>query len=320
MFKTRYYNKINLDPQKGVIIKTSNTERFDNEISYYKSIPHDLRIFFPRLIDVSLEIDGGQSAEFEYFPYNTLDKFYASTLNEWKIIASQIKYILNKFAEQKPLGNYPYEQSRKEMYIDKTINECTSLIKNNKFFSDLEKTKKLWINGAEYDNFLVIWDRIKQIIEKELIEKAPEACMVHGDCCMNNILVHIHKNQAYIRMIDPRGSWGPKGLWGDLRYDWAKLYHSFDGKYELIVNDQYTLYNEGNKFVYAFPHDFNNAKQAIEEVMPQNVSQLECKLIQATIYIGMVQRHKDSIDRQKIMYCTGIKMLNEVLSEYERTA
>ena len=39
------------------------------------------------------------------------------------------------------------------------------------------------------------------------------------------------------------------------------------------------------------------------------------KFLQGLIFIGMCARHYDSLDRQKIMYCTGIKILNECLEE-----
>ena len=41
-----------------------------------------------------------------------------------------------------------------------------------------------------------------------------------------------------MKFIDPRGSFCEPGIFGDLRYDIAKLYHSVYGKYENGVYDQ----------------------------------------------------------------------------------
>ena len=99
-----------------------------------------------------------------------------------------------------------------------------------------------------------------------------------------------------LRLIDPRGSFGQDGIYGDSIYDAAKLLHSIEGKYELIICDKYTInYNLKDGTV-----DFN-------------FDQHKVKLIMSTIFIGMCARHYDSLERQIIMYATGIKSMTEAL-------
>ena len=55
-FTTRAYNRFTLNPQtKASVIKTSEEDRLKGEANYYLDLPNDLKVFFPRLIDCSLQ-------------------------------------------------------------------------------------------------------------------------------------------------------------------------------------------------------------------------------------------------------------------------
>ena len=63
----------------------------------------------------------------------------------------------------------------------------------------------------------------------------------HGDLCFSNILFDTRVES--IKCIDPRGI-TPKGeysIYGDRRYDLAKLYHSVVGLYDFIIAGRYSL-------------------------------------------------------------------------------
>jgi hypothetical protein len=110
-----------------------------------------------------------------------------------------------------------------------------------------------------------------------------------------------------IKLIDPRGSFGKKGIWGDQLYDLAKLRHSYHGMYESIITDEFRMGRVHNQFSY--------------DIMPSIIdfdyspifNDVRVKLIEGLIFIGMCSRHYDSLPRQKIMYLTGLEILNEVL-------
>ena len=42
-------------------------------------------------------------------------------------------------------------------------------------------------------------------------------------------------------LIDPRGYFGKTKLYGDADYDWAKLYYSINGNYDLFNRKKFTL-------------------------------------------------------------------------------
>ena len=55
-FTTRAYNRFTLNPQtKASVIKTSEEDRLKGRSKLLFESPNDLKVFFPRLIDCSLQ-------------------------------------------------------------------------------------------------------------------------------------------------------------------------------------------------------------------------------------------------------------------------
>ena len=53
--------------------------------------------------------------------------------------------------------------------------------------------------------------------------------------------IMVDSNFSFIKVIDPRGKFGTYDIFGDFRYELAKLFHSVDGKYDFIIKDLLTL-------------------------------------------------------------------------------
>ena len=83
--------------------------------------------------------------------------------------------------------------------------------------------------------FLPYW---KKVIPKMLYE-VDTFNIIHGDLCFANIMVDT--NLSFIKVIDPRGKFGTYDIYGDFRYELAKLFHSVDGKYDFIIKDLFDV-------------------------------------------------------------------------------
>ena len=70
---------------------------------------------------------------------------------------------------------------------------------------------------------------------------------MHGDFCFSNILFDL--GHQIVRVIDPRGRFGQKGIYSDPRYDMAKLRHSIGGLYDFIVADLFDVQEQEGEFV-----------------------------------------------------------------------
>ena len=190
------------------------------------------------------------------------------------------------------------------------------LIKNRPDLLSIFDADKLIINGTEYNNFKPLWlDIVNKFIEEHLLNY--DNSMIHGDLCFSNILYSPKSN--IFKFIDPRGSFGDKGIYGDSRYDIAKLYHSANSGYEFIINDKFQLYQDGKEFELTFINDSEKYKALIafeneffKDTLPEYKKSI--KIIEGCIFIGMVARHFDDKRRQLAMYLLGVKLLNEAMS------
>ena len=134
--------------------------------------------------------------------------------------------------------------------------------------------------------------------------------IIHGDYCLSNLLYDL--NNQIVRMIDPRGSFGQKGIYGDPRYDIAKLRHSIAGLYDYIVADLFTVSFEGNNFSYEILEDEKNTE--LEKYMDACILKYgyeinEIKLIEALLFLSMIPYHADYPARQQIMYIAAHQKL-----------
>lgn len=318
-FTTRAYNSIRIDKSTGLLVKSSNTERFRDEINYYRALPANLQSLFPKIHNVILHDSGESELYMEHIPYGTVSMETLYNGGYLLDFLSLIKQTLDKLHSHKhPTIKYVPKEHLVAMYERKTLDEYTKLVTTNQFFENLSNEWFLTINGKQYNNFEVIKTQVIDAISKYLYIDTPYTC-VHGDFCFGNILFQPDSNslhESQMKLIDPRGSWGQKGVYGDSRYDIAKLYHSFDGLYEEIVKDNFTLVVDNNEIDINFKNfRYNNIQSTFEEILGITDNR-PYRLIEGLIYIGMCARHYDSLRRQQVMYSVGIRILNEVLTEY----
>jgi len=322
-FVTRAYNKIELNSEYQKITKISSEDRLKDEIFYYKNIPEKYKSFYPRFIDSYTNQDN-HCMELEFYPYDNLgQKMFSSSieLNSWRNIADKISSILDQFdnstIEMDTTSNPLYE-----MTITKTNREYNNLINNFKEFKHLSTKSKIVINNKEYDNFHVIWGKVQNAIVKLFSDV--DFAFYHGDMCFSNILYCENKNlnELSLKLIDPRGSFGSCPVcYGNRYYDLAKLKHSYCSGYEYIIYDRFELsYNiRLGKIDYKFKSDNTPILRNIfNKKLLNNIDKyLKTLLVESCIYVGMCARHYDSIERQIIMYCKGITLMNEFLDIYE---
>jgi hypothetical protein len=314
---TRAYNSFAVNDALGTITKTSKEPRLADEINYYKLIHSyggDCSLFFPRLVssDSSSEIISGQ---LEYYAYDNLGDYmvYGSYDQDfWTNVSSRIQSSLELFSLHTQEIDAP---TLRAMYLDKTLHYYKDLVDRFPKFTKLSGKKDIVINGHKRRNFDFLWSDVEKIISETLLDNT-RSSIIHGDFCFSNILCGVNSktNTTLLKFVDPRGSFGKRGIYGDPLYDAAKLLHSYEGGYEYIIYDQYELKEDdlNNSYNFSFSND-NISK--IAEVFGENTSlkSQQSKLIEGLIYIGMCSRHYDSESRQTIMYLTGLEILNNVL-------
>jgi hypothetical protein len=315
----RAYNRFKVDTVRGTITKSSSTLRLRDEILYYKMLSNlysEQSIYFPRLLDSYHQMHDGNGEywmELEFYDYNNLSQLISKKSTNWENIFTKLKHVLLEWSQLHPFVKWTTDDIRSaayDMYITKTEKEFDNFYNgwHDKFEALFDtQTRVLIINRKQYNNFAIIWPRIKIYIENNMLNFTPS--IIHGDFCFSNIL-HSTDNDV-VRFIDPRGSFGKTGIFGDARYDVAKLYHSVDGKYDAIINYQFIVNSHGN--IHELMISPFSAISKFEQIFFPTFNKKEIKILQGCIFIGMCARHYDSIERQHAMYLTGIRLLNEAL-------
>jgi hypothetical protein len=314
-FISRAYNTFEVDSKtNAVVVKQSKDSRLADEVEYFTNIPLNLSMYFPRVFYHEKNNDIIKVG-MEYYAYNNLgnlminESFDSDTWH--KIFSFILKFFNNAGSYKHTLDG---TNDCRLMYIDKTETEYFKLINNFSYFKLFEDTNSVYLNGTELKTFKVIWPKLKQYIEKTCLSKT--LTFIHGDMCFSNILYGKNpiNNDIVLKFIDPRGSFGNTKIYGDIYYDLAKIMHSCDGKYEYIITDNFELIDNNVNFKLNFhKQDSTDIKNVLDKIILQHkFNNTKILLLQGLIFIGMCARHYDSQIRQKAMFLTGLRILNNV--------
>jgi len=312
LLQSRYFNTLSIDPVKGVITKRSEkTEKLTDELNWYNSLPDSLKIFTPRIL-ASDESNGGIEIVQEFYGYPNLAELYVFgdlNLSVWKNALQQLMAVHLRF---RAIPGVLHKSDLEAMYRDKTFSRL-ELLKTQPFWEALLTSESIEINGRVLRNLPLLSGALNEGMDALL--QSTSGSIIHGDYCFSNILYDL--NTQIIRLIDPRGSFGTKGIFGDPRYDMAKLRHSVSGLYDFILADLFQLENLENSNEFRF-EIFKPEKQEILAAYADGLIAdhgyviHEIKLIEALLFLSMVPYHAGKEKRQIAMYLTGIRMLNKI--------
>lgn len=318
LLQNRYFNSLSIDSIKGVITKKSEkTDKLADELNWYLKLPKALQIFTPRILAED-QPDGQIEIVQEFYGYPNLAELYVFgdlDISVWKNALHQLMEVHHLFCS---FSNTLLKSDLEEMYRHKTLSRL-ELMQKHPAWHELLHAEYLEVNGNQWRNLPLLSTELEEKIQG-LIQNTAGA-IIHGDYCFSNILYDL--NTQIIRLIDPRGSFGRKGIYGDPRYDMAKLRHSVSGLYDFILADLFQLEKtEGNnryRFELLKPEKLEVLSTYLDELISNNGYELiEIILIEALLFLSMTPYHEGQVKRQMAMYLTGIGMLNNLFNHENR--
>lgn len=146
----------------------------------------------------------------------------------------------------------------------------------------------------------------------EICAHLPTACdrfvVVHGDPTFSNMLFD-DQNRCWL--IDPRGYFGQVKLFGDARYDWAKLYYSVVGDYDMFNRRRFTLrVGDDQVGMDVESNGWRDLQPMFEERFgPDGLRELQ--LIHALIWLSLSGYVKDDLDSVLGAFYHGLWWLEE---------
>jgi dTDP-glucose pyrophosphorylase len=311
MLQARRFNSIEVDELRSTLTKRStHRDKLLEEIAYYRRLPADLALFFPRAVDHGSAPDD-VFLTLEYYSYPTLSELWVFEEYgpvRWERVFRQLAFILDCF-EQHPADLST--ESAFDLYWNKTLTRLDEWSHQDPEFAMLLSASELRLDETRLRG----WPTLLAELEERVRGLAAGSVgrIIHGDFCLPNILFDPLSGQ--IKLIDPRGSFGEVGLVGDARYDVAKLLHSIDGGYDLFIHDMFLLKRDGVeiRLQQFFPAGRAQVLEAFERAFGVRFDLDEVRLIQGLLFMSMCPLHDGHAARQVAMFATGLRILNEIL-------
>lgn len=312
----RAFNTISIDEKRGILTKFSqNKEKLINEIRWYLKMPNKLQYLVPRIYDYSLDRDSPY-VSMEYYGYHTLHEtlLYGDvSLIKWRDIFEKLLFIIEDMEKFKVVDSDEiFKDAIYKIYVKKTIDRLNKINKS-KDFSNFFKDEII-INGKKYKSLTEYLKILPELVENRLTNYTYNKFnIIHGDLCFTNILME--DSYKFMRLIDPRGQFGAFDIYGDQRYELAKLLHTLEGNYDCIIEDMFDITIEGNCIKYNSHKNTQDICKVFFDVFKNKLENVEdIRLIEATLFLSMIPLHSDAPLRQYAMLATGVILLDSVIN------
>lgn len=308
----RSFNSLNIE--SGVLTKRGEPSiKIEAEANWFTSLPVAMRRFTPQLIDSGFGADKKPYYSLEYLPMSPLNELFVHGHNPaffWSRILKLIQDYLSESRRSLP-QDFDAEKIAEDaisLYKDKTISRLQAFSIAN----DVDLQKKLRFDGRTLPSAMAIAERCI-----ELTIKLPcIPAIAHGDLCFSNIL--FDSRGGHIKVIDPRGLNQAHELtvFGDQKYDLAKLCHSFIGLYDFIISGRYSLTEDSNGIHLSFDLDdrLKSIQQLFEktELIP-GVTFSDIIPLTVLLFLSMLPLHADQPQRQKALFANALRLYGKYL-------
>ena len=169
--------------------------------------------------------------------------------------------------------------------------------------------KIVTINGIKCTNIFAI----KEKIATEMRQMYPENFyLTHGDCTFHNMMIETDGVRPVL--LDPRGYFGKTKLYGDIDYDWAKLYYSVVGDYDQFNRKNFSLeINQDNVELEIVSNNWKNLEQDFFELTGANPRKI--KLLHAIIWLSLTTYAWEDYDAICGAFYKGLLELQRYLDD-----
>lgn len=206
--------------------------------------------------------------------------------------------------------------SMKEAYFNKTLKRLSKI----EYLVPFARERHIRVNGRDCRNVFFYRNELEKALDGLRCERFS---FIHGDCTFSNLMI---KDTGEPILIDPRGYFGFTKLYGDERYDWAKLYYSIVGNYDRFNLRKFSLDIGGNSIIdgeVIKDLDDGEVRLQIEsngwEELKDDFFELtgadeqEIKLLHAVIWLSLTTYAWQDYDSICGAFYNGLYYLEEVL-------
>ncbi len=297
---SRAFNSLKID-RRIVEKSSSDSAKLDFEAAWYENIPAGLKLYTPFFLGARAE-GGAVRYALAYELNPTLHELFVfGRLGEavWLRILNACAEFLSLCLATKPDGAGPHFR---DFVAGKTGARLASYARATGTSLDRE-----WrINGVATPSLTHIAETAAALIGPDS-EQARG--VMHGDFCFTNIFYDFR--QRAIKVIDPRGSLDGRtpSIFGDVRYDLAKLAHSLYG-YDLILSGRYAYAAAGHDVTLTLAAGPDRIGELAGQVKMagRSIHDPEIVAIAIHLFLSMLPLHADRPDRQGAFLANALRL------------
>ena len=278
------------------------------EAGWLAAAPAALKPYCARLVDAGVADGRGYyQTEYEYLP--VLAELFvhgAIARRSWLGILRSCEDFLRLCALYRGPG--PAAAALEALAADKTLERLEAFARENGF--DIHRS--LSFEGRPAPSLTGMAKALAGGLD---LDPARRESVMHGDFCFSNILYNARVRR--IKTIDPRGSaGGAASLYGDPRYDLAKLAHSIVGRYDQIIAGRCRVRQHGTDFALSFEplacQPWLAAALADLRVDGIAGDDQSVRAVTAGLFLSMIPLHADRPDRQRAFVANALRLFMDL--------
>ncbi|MCE2572623.1 capsular biosynthesis protein [Motilimonas eburnea] len=308
----RAFNELTITP-RWIEKSSQKSVKISAEAHWFENLPAMLRTFTPQFLGARQTQDPPSCAyRLEYLHHTALNELYVfSALPDmvWRRIINGCLHFVSE-CEQHPAPAQAHSAQLSQLFSNKTAQRLQQYCNEQQ----LELGKPWRYNQA----LSLSLNQLQQFSEAHLPKTARPSSVMHGDFCFSNILYDFRTNS--IKTIDPRGLSPDETLtiYGDVRYDLAKLSHSIIGLYDWIIGGYFELELADYEIRFE-PLQPKELKATQHYFMSQveaqfGLSRAELYAMQIQLFLSMLPLHSDEPRRQQALMANAFR-LYQLLTE-----
>ena len=298
----------NLSFKHKVFHKSSKqTNKITGEVNWFQSIPAELQVFTPKLLN-HYNTPEESGYDIEYVSLSTLSELFVFgrlPAPGWEPIFNACHDFLSVAAKV----TTPKHFEPDNLFGNKTLSRLEQFAED----SGIDIEHEWRFNKIPTPSLVSIAQQTADMIPPPVVS---DIGLIHGDFCFSNVLYDFRSQT--IRVIDPRGinTSGEPSIFGDRRYDLAKLGHSVVGLYDVIIAGYYQFQQLGEHEL-SFSIDASARQPIINAFWDHGLAELQPKpvdlypmLIQ--LFLSMLPLHADSKQRQWALLSNGLRLFQQL--------
>lgn len=314
----RVFNSLQI--ADGVVRKSGeNSAKISAESRWFSRLPPALRRYVPQLIETGTEPETGRPYYvLEYLPCTPLNEIFVHGRNPvffWKRIFGTMAEFFSaaRRCDEARTAEQLIRAESNELYGKKTYERLQQFsIQQN---LNLDKPT-CYANTPLPSLNDIVADCVQRTADLPIIP-----AILHGDFCLSNVL--FDSRSAHIKLVDPRGMTNSGGatIYGDQKYDIAKLSHSIIGLYDYIIAGRYKLVDQDTER-QAIDFILDERLKSIQAlfgstVWSQNTQAADVLPLVILLFLSMLPLHVDRPDRQQAMLLNALRLYTDLLRNVE---